>query len=308
MKHYPISLVLGLEKKYLIQRFHGNGILTIFDYRKMKKDVIMKLLKNTNIRDDDAILLLKDIDKQIQDLEIQELKLIQELDEPPQVQPIQNRNYLSIEIPQLQKVITIGEINIINGYQGSGKTSLLWKIMLSNPIKFIYLDFNAQLNFRRIKQVLQSILQTKQKIDQFLSNIQYRKIFDCEDLENYMGTWKQNSFVIIDGYLLSIFVTEDDLEASKNKVHQISKQFRKLCRQRNITFIIANTSEVGIVDQFEHTDYDQFILPYASSVISLTKDIDSKRVLQVNMAPEGQQFEVPIYYTINDNGFVFSKY
>ena len=30
----------------------------------------MKLLKNTNIRDDDAILLLKDIDKQIQDLEI----------------------------------------------------------------------------------------------------------------------------------------------------------------------------------------------------------------------------------------------
>ena len=45
-----------------------------------------------------------------------------------------------------------------------------------------------------------------------------------------MGTWKQNSFVIIDGYLLSIFVTEEDLEASKNKIHQISKQFRKLCR------------------------------------------------------------------------------
>ena len=55
--------MLGLEKKYLIQRFHGNGILTVFDYKKMKRDTIMKLLKNTNIRDDDAILLLKEIDR-----------------------------------------------------------------------------------------------------------------------------------------------------------------------------------------------------------------------------------------------------
>ena len=29
----------------------------------MKRDTIMKLLKNTNIRDDDAILLLKEIDR-----------------------------------------------------------------------------------------------------------------------------------------------------------------------------------------------------------------------------------------------------
>ncbi|CAD8200519.1 unnamed protein product [Paramecium octaurelia] len=306
MNYFPISVLLGGNRKAVLQRFKGNGVVSVLDFLKQKRQKFYEKLISQKMLPNDVDTLFNEIDSEIATLRDMEQDILNQLH-----QNLQPKLYQYLVLGEYE-CLPLNSISLILGDIGSGKTSMMFSAIenyFSNQISnsnVIYYDCSCTLSAQRIYKMIKSTKSEAATID-ILSRIQYKAVDCLKDFEQLIKNIPNKTIIFIDGLMTLYYESEIEIYNFYHIINELMRYFHELTESQQNTFVISIRSVQDQLQYIQATKYDQYINTFASTIIHLISTKQSKIMKIHKSLNDRLPFDKSILYQIGENGIEWSN-
>ncbi|CAD8194800.1 unnamed protein product [Paramecium pentaurelia] len=305
MNYFPISVLLGGNRKAILQRFKGNGVVSVLDFLKQKRQKFYEKLISQKMLPNDVDTLFNEIDQEIATLREMEQDILNQLHQNQQLKIYQ---YLCLGE---YECLPLNKISLILGDIGSGKTSMMFSAIQNYLINqnrdsnILYYDCSCTLSAQRIYKMIKSNNSEAITID-ILNKIQYHAVYYLKDFEQLIKNIPDNTIVFIDGLMTLYYESEIEIYNFYHIINELMRYLHELTESQHNTFVISIRSVQDQLQYIQATKYDQYINTFASTIIHLISTKQSKIMKIHKSLNDRLPFDKSILYQINENGIQWS--
>ncbi|CAD8115287.1 unnamed protein product [Paramecium sonneborni] len=306
MNYFPISVLLGGNRKAILQRFKGNGVVFVLDFLKQKRQKFYEKLISQKMLPNDIDILFNEIDIEIATLREIEQNLLNQLHSNQQ-----QKIYEYLKLGEYE-CLPLYNISLILGDIGSGKTLMMFSaiqnylINQNKDFNLIYYDCSCTLSAQRIYKIIKSTNSEATTID-IMNKIQYKAVDSLKDFEQLIKTIPNKSIVFIDGLMTLYHESEIEIYNLYHIINELMRYLHELTESQQNTFVISIRSVQDQLQYIQATKYDQYINTFASSIIHLISTKTTKIMKIHKSLNERLPFDQSILYQINEDGIKWSN-